>query len=45
MASIIYHQKGIDQYYKVWHTSNENLIIYMEKHLMFLNLYLVLHLE
>ena len=29
LAKINYHQKGIDPYYKVWHISNENLIIYM----------------
>ena len=29
MARVFFHQKGADQYYKVWHTSNVNLIIYM----------------
>lgn len=29
MANIMYRQKGVDEYYQVWHTSNVNLIIYM----------------
>ncbi len=29
VSRIIYHQRGMDQFYRVWHTSNVNLIIYM----------------
>ena len=27
--SILYHQTGVDYYYKTWHTTNENMIIFM----------------